>query len=201
MSDVTLAILAGGEGTRMGMPKSELRVGDEPILAYLLRRIAWDGPTMLVTAPGREHPPGFDQFDREVVDPVAGQGPLRGVLTALENAGTLIVAVTTVDMPNVRSADLRWFVARLNDAPNAMGLMLRRGAEIEPFPGAFWTAAASAIWAQLDANRLSVRALADQPGFGTLPAPLDWDEREVWTNLNRPEDLAAFLKRPSCADR
>lgn len=201
MTPPTLAILAGGEGTRMGMPKSELRVGDEPILAYLLKRIAWDGPTMLVTAPGREHPPGFDQFDREVVDPVAGQGPLRGVLTALENAGTLIVAVTTVDMPNVRSADLRWLVARLNDAPNAMGLMLRRGAEIEPFPGAFWTAAASAIWAQLDANRLSVRALADQPGFGTFPAPLDWDEREVWTNLNRPEDLAAFLKRPSCADR
>ena len=201
MTDVTLAILAGGEGARMGMPKGELRVAAEPILVYLLRQIAWKGPTMLVTAPGRERPAGHQLFDREVVDPVAGQGPLRGVLTALEHAGTPIVAVTTVDMPNVRGGDLRWLVARLDDTPNAMGLMLRRGAEIEPFPGAYRTAAASAIRAQVDAKRLSVRGLADQAGFGTLPAPRDWDEREVWTNLNRPDDLAAFLKRPSCADR
>ena len=186
----------------MGRPKGELRVGDEPILAYLLRRIAWDGPTMLVTAPGREHPPGHERFGREAVDPVAGQGPLRGVLTALENSTTSIAAVTTVDMPNVRGADLEWLVARLDDAANAMGLMLRRGAEIEPVPAAFRTAAAGAIRAQLDADRLSVRALADHAGFGTLPAPPDWDEREVWTNLNRPEDLAAFLKQRSCrADR
>jgi molybdopterin-guanine dinucleotide biosynthesis protein A len=202
MTRVTLAILAGGEGARMGMPKGELRVGDEPILAYLLRQLAWEGPTMLVTAPGRERPPGRELFDREVVDPVVGQGPLRGVLTALENAGTPIVAVTTVDMPNVGGGDLRWLVARLEDAPNAVGLMLRRGAETEPFPGAYWTAAASAVRAQLDANRLSVRGLTGQAGFGTLPAPRDWDEREVWTNLNRPDDLAAFLKRRSCrADR
>ncbi|MEA2711239.1 MAG: molybdenum cofactor guanylyltransferase [Phycisphaerales bacterium] len=197
MTEVTLAILAGGEGARMGTPKGELRIGDEPILAYLLRTMDWRGSTMLVTAPGREHPPGWERFDREVVDPVGGQGPLRGVLTALENATTLIVAVTTVDMPNVRAADLQWLIARLADAPDAMGLMLRRGAEIEPFPGAYWTAAAGAIRAQLDTNRLSVRALADQTGFATLPAPRDWDEQEVWTNLNRPEDLAAFLKRRS----
>ena len=185
----------------MGMPKGELRVGEEPILAYLLRQIAWEGPTMLVTAPGREGPPGGDRFDREVVDPVAGQGPLRGVLTALESAGTSTVAVTTVDMPNVRGADLQWLAARLHDV-NAMGLMLRRGAEIEPFPAAFSTAAAGDIRAQLGANRSSVRAIAAHEGFATVRAPPDWDEREVWTNLNRPEDLAAFVKRRPCrADR
>jgi molybdopterin-guanine dinucleotide biosynthesis protein A len=202
MTDVTLAILAGGEGARMGMPKGELRVGDEPILAYLLRRIAWDGPTLLVTAPGRDRPPGCERFDREVVDPVAGQGPLRGVLTALEHAATEVAVVATVDMPNVRSADLRWLVARLHDAPDAMGLMVRRGAEVEPFPAVYRTAAAGAIRAQLGAGRLSVRALANHAGFGTLPAPPDWDERDFWTNLNRPDDFAEFLTRRSCrADR
>jgi molybdopterin-guanine dinucleotide biosynthesis protein A len=202
MTDVTLAILAGGEGSRMGMPKGELRVGDEPILAYLLRRIAWDGPTMLVTAPGRQRPAGHELFSREVVDPVAGQGPLRGVLTALENATTPRVVVSTVDMPNVRGSELRWLAAQLDDAPNVNGVMLRRGMETEPFPAVYRAAAAGAVRARVEADRLSVRALADHEGFGTLPAPRDWEEREVWTNLNRPEDLAAFLtRRSSCADR
>jgi molybdopterin-guanine dinucleotide biosynthesis protein A len=105
------------------------------------------------------------------MDPVAGQGPLRGVLTALENATTSIVAVTTVDMPNVRGAHLQWLAAQLHDAPNTTALMLRREAEVEPFPAAYRASAAGAICAQLDANRLSVRALTGQAGFDTVPAP------------------------------
>ena len=38
MTDVTLAILAGGAGSRMGMPKAELRIGGRPILEHLLDR-------------------------------------------------------------------------------------------------------------------------------------------------------------------
>src|SRR5438552_17571218 len=82
----TRAILAGGEGSRMGKPKALLEINGRPILAYLLEQFAWPGPTLLVTAPGREKPPGHELFSREVVDPVAGEGPLRGILTALEGS-------------------------------------------------------------------------------------------------------------------
>ena len=51
---------------------------------------------MLVTAPGIERPRRAERFDREIADPVAGLGPLRGVLTAMENATTEIVVVATV---------------------------------------------------------------------------------------------------------
>src|SRR4051794_29668278 len=98
-SNITLAILAGGAGSRMGRAKGELRIAGEPILEYLLDRFDWPGPTMLVTAPGREHPTGWARFTREVTDPVSDQGPLRGILTALENATTEVVIVTPVDMP------------------------------------------------------------------------------------------------------
>ena len=50
LSNVTLAILAGGEGSRMGKPKGHLEIAGKPILAYLLDQIGWPGPTMLVTA-------------------------------------------------------------------------------------------------------------------------------------------------------
>ncbi|HEX4797271.1 MAG TPA: molybdenum cofactor guanylyltransferase [Humisphaera sp.] len=123
----TLAVLAGGEGSRMGMPKGLLSIHGEPILAYLLRQIAWPGPTMLVSAPGREHPPGCDKFSVEVTDPQA-QGPLRGILTALENLTTPLAVVLTVDMPGVRIEHVRWLIERLAERPQAMGIMCQRAA-------------------------------------------------------------------------
>src|SRR5439155_7528658 len=127
MKGVTLAILAGGEGSRMGKPKAELLLGGKPILEFLLDRFAWGGPTMLVTAPRREHPPGWERFTLEAVDPVADLGPLRGVLTALNNATTKLVVMTTVDMPGVRQSQLVWLIEQIRERPNAPALMVRRG--------------------------------------------------------------------------
>jgi molybdopterin-guanine dinucleotide biosynthesis protein A len=122
---VTLAVLAGGEGSRMGLSKGLLSIHGEPILAYLLRQIAWPGPTMLVSAPGREHPPGCERFSVEVVDPQA-QGPLRGILTALEDLATPLVVVLTVDMPGVRMEQVRWLIDHLATQPRALGIMGQR---------------------------------------------------------------------------
>ena len=191
MTDVTLAILAGGAGSRMGMPKAELRIGGRPILEHLLDRFAWEGPTMLVTAQGREQPPAAASFGREVVDAVAGQGPLRGVLTALEHAATDVVVVATVDMPNVSQKQLRWLVEELSRRPDALGVMARRGTEVEPFPAAFHRNAREVVAREITDKRLSVRRLVERPHFLAISAPHEWGE-EVWRNLNVPGDLAGL---------
>ena len=191
MTDVTLAILAGGEGSRMGMPKAELRIGGRPILEHLLGRFAWEGPTVLVTAPGRERPTGHELFDREAIDPVVGQGPLRGVLTALEQARTEVVVVATVDMPGVGGAQLRWLIEALRQRPEALGVMARRGEDVEPFPCAFRRVPQDVIARELAEKRLSVRRLCERPEFLALPAPREWGE-EVWRNLNFPDDLSGL---------
>lgn len=51
---------------------------------WLLTRFDWPGPTLLVTAPDTAPPPEADHFDRRAVDAVSGNGPLQGVLTAIE---------------------------------------------------------------------------------------------------------------------
>lgn len=191
-SDVTLAVLAGGESSRMGAPKSQLALAGEPILRYLLRRFAWCGPTLLVTAPGREHPPGWDAFGREVIDPVAGQGPLRGILTALESADGL-VAVTTVDMPGLLPAHFHFLLDRLEERPTLAGLMLRRDGRTEPFPSVYRASAIEPLRSRLAAGQLSVHGLLDAPGFAAIDAPADWAE-ETWANLNRPQDVEAFRR-------
>jgi molybdopterin-guanine dinucleotide biosynthesis protein A len=190
--DVSLCILAGGEGQRMGRPKAELRIGEVPILQYLLDRFAWPGPTMLVTAPGREHPPAWERFDREVADPVAGLGPLRGLLTALEHAPTSMIVVTTVDMPGVGVEQCDFLVNYLRSRPQQLGVMTRRATggaqQIEPFPSAFRASAKQAVAKALSESRRSVYGLSQVEGFAVIDAPTDWDE-SIWRNLNTPEDL------------
>ena len=43
MRNVTLAILAGGQSSRMGAPKANLDVGGKPMLRYLLDQARWAG--------------------------------------------------------------------------------------------------------------------------------------------------------------
>ena len=191
--DVTLAVLAGGEGSRMGKPKGLLRLHGRPVLEYLLDRFEWEGPTLLVTGPGRERPPGWERFSREVQDPVAGLGPLRGILTALEAAQTPLVVVTSVDMPGVGREQLDWLVSRIDAQPAVLGAMCQRDRGrplIEPFPSIFRAEAAPVVLGQLTTRQRALHALADLPEFVLAHVPREWPA-SVWTNLNTPDDLAS----------
>lgn len=187
----TLVVLAGGAGVRMGVPKSHVRIDGRPILEQLHRYFAWPGPTLLVTAPGLENPPGAKCFEREVKDEVAGEGPLRGILTALRASDTERTVIATVDMPCVARPHLRWLAESLAAQPQAHGVFIRRNARVEPFPCAVRTTAAEGMAARLALQRRSVNALADLPHFLLLDAPREWPDA-TWTNLNTPDDLQAW---------
>lgn len=182
----------------MGGPKGLLRIGGQPILEYVLDQVKWPGPTWLITAPGKEHPPGWERFDRELHDPIGGLGPLRGVLTALDELRTPLLVVMTVDMPGVGNAHLTWLLAQLNLRPEWLGVMCRRrdaGIEkVEPFPLALRSEARPVIENRLAAHRRSMMGLLEEPGFIDIPAPAEWDAA-VWTNLNDADDFARFVKR------
>lgn len=190
LADVTLAVLAGGEGSRMGKSKALLDVNGQPILAWLLDRFRWPGPTLLVTAPGREHPPAAERFDREVLDEVAGQGPLRGVLTALDACRTERLFVTTVDMPNVGPEQARWLLDQLDDHA---GVMCRAGNQVEPFPLLLRRTTRDVIRDMMNAGERSVRSLSRS--VCTVASP-EWSE-DVWTNLNHPDDLCIWRAKLS----
>jgi molybdenum cofactor guanylyltransferase len=76
-------ILAGGGSTRFGRDKALVEVGGAPMLARmieLVRRVT--GQMKIVAAPGK-----YDAFGVEIVeDRWPGEGPLGGIITALEDA-------------------------------------------------------------------------------------------------------------------
>jgi molybdopterin-guanine dinucleotide biosynthesis protein A len=188
----TLAVLAGGKGRRMGGPKDGLLIDGRPVLCALLERLAWPGPTLLITPHDGRLPRGYEGFDRAVADSCAGQGPLRGLMTALTCADTDDLVVIPVDMPSLESRHLEWIAARFADQPAAAGIMLKRstgsGEQIEPFPCALRRSSAPMLRERLAAGQLAVHELAHSPGIETMPAPREWGD-DLWRNINTPEDL------------
>ena len=198
LRQVTLAVLAGGAGSRMGRAKSLLAVGGRPILAYLLERLDWPGPTMLVTAPGRQNPPGAERFDAEVRDEVEGEGPLRGVYTALTHATTRTIVIVAVDMPAVTRPDLEWYVTERSARPAAPGLMGSRGGNVEPLPLALRPALALGLVSDhLASGRRSLHGLA-QGGDLQLADAGPLPDR-VWVNVNTPGEWERFVQSVSRA--
>lgn len=193
--DVTLAIIAGGAGERMGSPKVQLRIGYEPILSWFHRRVAWPGPTMIVTTSSVCELPGSDCFDQVCIDRVNSRGPLQGILTALENVDTPTLLAIAVDMPAIEARHLNWLLAALATMPRCRGLMcetnmngLRR---IEPFPSAFRREAKEIVAGWLELSDGSMHGLCEDPLIRAIPTPTDWPLR-TWANLNSPADFAEF---------
>jgi molybdopterin-guanine dinucleotide biosynthesis protein A len=141
--------------------------------------------------PGRERPPGAAFFGREVTD-AAEEGPLRGVLTALENCTTAELCVIPVDMPSMGRGHLAALLGELRSRPGALGVMfqrkMRERAELEPLPLACRREAADGIAEQLRAGDRSLRGVVSRAGFVAVDAPHEWPE-STWRNLNTPGDL------------
>ncbi len=180
----------------MGYAKGLLRLNGNPILDVLLDRLQWPGPTLLVTAPGREGPTSSHRFTREVADPIAGQGPLRGVLTALEHSDTGLLIAVTVDMPGISRPNIDWLIKAFLSRPGLLGLMTarRNGDEsiVEPFPSAYRAGAKLEIEAKLAIQKRSMHGLLDDARFGRVPAPAEWEQQGAWVNLNTPADIQDY---------
>ena len=198
-SGVTLAVIAGGAGSRMGVPKHKLRIEDKPILEWLLRKWCWDGPTMLVVSADRPRVDGEELLDAVVADSTAGEGPLLGILTALAGSTTDQLIAAPIDMPNLGFEQFAWLADRSRD-PGAGQMVFVKSATagLEPFPALYSVEALAIIRELFDRGERSLRRLAAVPQSRVLDAPNHWSDG-VWLNLNTPEDLAriqAAVDRP-----
>jgi molybdopterin-guanine dinucleotide biosynthesis protein A len=183
----------------MGSAKAELQIAGRPILHYLLDRMNWPGPTMLVIAADAPSPPGSERFDRCVHETVSGVGPLQGVFTALQHATTPTVVVAAIDMPAIGFEHLSFVANHLIHRPELAGVLLARSEpgtrRIEPFPSCYRTDAARvAVEAQLVQGGRAIRSLLGLPEFVAIDAPAHWTD-QIWINLNTPQDLERFNSR------
>jgi molybdenum cofactor guanylyltransferase len=120
IADVTAAILAGGEGARVGgQDKGLLTLAGEPLIARVSRSMRTQAGTLLICA--NRHAESYAAFGSVVADAIAGYpGPLAGIGAALTVCTTRWLLTVPVDCPDP-PAEL---AARLHAAAVAAGTSL-----------------------------------------------------------------------------
>lgn len=191
-SGTTLAVIAGGTGRRMGGPKHALWMNGGSILSFILDRMCWQERTMLVVQAKGDRINGQERVDQVVADAVRGEGPLRGILTALECCMTESLLTVPIDMPGLEREQLSWLQQEGLNSP-AQRVLLRRTVDghsvVEPFPAFFRVSGTAPIREMLHRGGRALRELAELPDTSVIEVPECWGP-QVWRNLNTPADAS-----------
>lgn len=187
MNDVTVAIMAGGQSSRMGRDKSFVALAGRPLIAHVVERVSGLGAeTLLITNKPAEYAHlGLPMFG----DVWPDCGPLGGIYTAVYHAQNPYILVVACDMP--------W----LNRALLSYLLDLRREADVvvprweqypEPLHAVYSRACLPAMETNLRAGRLKITRF-----FGAVRVRFV-EQGEIvavagdgrsFANLNTPEEL------------
>jgi len=210
-------VLAGGVGARFGAGRSKAWVttaAGETLLEIALASLARVAARLYVAAPAGlalPSPPAFAPTDDDPSRPVpvrvddlaAGEGPLAGLVPALERAaadGATHAFILAVDMPRFSPAEFACLAAPLVRDPAAVAVVPRTPAGLEPLfscvrPGP----AATAFRAAWDAGERAVHVAFRTLGPGRL-VELDAADPAAWPggparlrSINRPADLRSVL--------
>jgi molybdenum cofactor guanylyltransferase len=188
-------VLCGGRSSRMGRPKAWLPVGDEPMLARVVRVVAAAvEPVVVVAAPGQELPDL--PADVEVVrDAAEGNGPLQGLAAGLAAlAGRADAAfVVGCDAPFLTAP----FVHRLAALRGTAAACVCESSDFpRPLPGVYAVGVLDRVNDQLAASAFSLRGLLErvETRFVSPSELTDIDPAlDALRNVNTPDDYARAL--------
>jgi molybdopterin-guanine dinucleotide biosynthesis protein A len=196
--EVTLAVIAGGRGERLGgVAKGLLEVEGRPVLERLLELGRLLGDVLLVA----NDPAPYARFHlRGVEDVVRGRGAPGGVHAALEGARTEWVLAVACDMPFVTEAAVRGLLEARG--PEVDAVCFTVGGRVEPLLALYRKTLAGPWGEALRAEEPSLRGLLSRCRAKLLPEEalraVDAELRSV-VSVNTPEDLSrhgAILPSP-----
>jgi molybdopterin-guanine dinucleotide biosynthesis protein A len=175
------AVLTGGRSRRMGRDKAFVGVAGEPMVVRVVRALRVAGAVEVVAVGGDEDRLLAADLDRFRADLYPGEGPLGGVLVALEQASSPLVVVVACDMPDLTAAAVQTIVVALGADPSLAV------AVAEPLCAAWRPQRALPILRRAFAagERAMTAAIA------LLPHVAVTVDAAALRNVNRPGDLTA----------
>jgi molybdenum cofactor guanylyltransferase len=183
--DSLIAVLAGGQGVRVGGAKPSLRLGDRPLIDYPVSAGLEAGADVIVVAkPNTALPPTEAAVLRE---PEYPGHPLCGIVAALREAGGRAVIVVGCDLPFVTAELLGW----LAGLPEPLAVPELEG-RLHPLLARYGPGLLAQLERALEGGRPLQEAvrelgprLIDEEELGRFGEP-----GRLLFNLNTPEDLA-----------
>jgi molybdopterin-guanine dinucleotide biosynthesis protein A len=184
ITDVTVAILSGGQGMRVGgQDKGLMRLADKPLVAWVCERVRGQGGALLICA--NRHAQDYAKYGTVVADAAPGFfGPLAGIAAALHASTTPWLVTVPVDCPRP-PAYLAQRLCAAAESSDANVAVARRGEKREPIFAIYRGALAESASAGVYANK-SVRGWQDDCDA----VEVDFSDCvEAFVNLNTPEDF------------
>jgi molybdopterin-guanine dinucleotide biosynthesis protein A len=179
-----VAILAGGDGRRLGGAKAVARLAGRPLVDYPLASARGTRMEVVVLAKSSTVLP---KLDCEVVfEPEHPRHPLCGIVAAMRRGGGRPVIVLACDMPFVTARLITWLASLQGSAVTELSgrtqpLLARYSAGARPaLERALW----EGVPARVAVARLRAR-LVDERVLRRFGQP-----RTLCFNVNEPSDLA-----------
>ncbi|MBU6297027.1 MAG: molybdenum cofactor guanylyltransferase [Alphaproteobacteria bacterium] len=184
-------ILAGGGSRRFGMPKDTAILGGIPLLQHVVARARPQVARLALSVGAAD----VANAQLPVIrDHAPGEGPLAGILAALENAaaeGFAFVATFPCDAPFFPANLIDHLRSGMQDGVDCT--MARRGKDCHYVFGLWRTSCLPRLQAAFALGARSMRKLGDTLECCYVDFPLQGDgpDGNAFFNINRPDDLAA----------
>jgi len=202
LSTVTLALLAGGKGRRMGLAKHRLQESESgsSLIAYQLARLHRHFPETFVLC--GDHAIGDLPIGVQTLadpPPFTGDGPLAGMLAGMAQSQRPWMAVLALDYPEVPPELFEYGLSRADDKTDAV-IFLDSQKRAQWLCALYRTRVAPQIERSLRSGERAVRRFAQT--LKTLEVDTTGTfEADTFSNLNDPEDLAqSRFCRPGVED-
>ncbi len=122
MISLSGAVLAGGASSRMGRDKALIEVDGKPLVVRGVDALRRGGAVRVVVVGGNDHAWRTLGLDA-IPDTFPGQGPLGGIISALQHSLSDTVAVLSCDLVNPSGLAVRAVAERLGPADVAVPLV------------------------------------------------------------------------------
>lgn len=178
------AVLAGGEGRRLGGDKAGALVAGRPLLEHALGTVGRVARPVAVVVRSRTSLPMLPGPTPLVwTEPDGAQHPLSGVVHALREAKGQPVLVCAVDLPLLDAATLRVLLIAAALAPKAPAVVPRADGQLQVLCALYRPAALVG----LEGFAADARATAVVDALG--PAVVPFEDPTPFVNVNTPDDV------------
>ena len=193
--DVTVIILAGGQGRRMGGVDKGLQLFQgKPLIVHILERLEKQAGTILISA--NRHIDRYQAYGYPVLpDSVSGfPGPLAGFLTGLQHCRTPYLATVPCDTPFVHEQLIERLRTALVTEEADIAIATTDDSGIPKIQSVF-TLMKSNLGNRLETYLKDGRHKLDQ-WFATLKmVSVHFEEKDAFININTLEELTAYQER------
>ncbi len=181
-SAVSGFVLAGGASRRMGSDKALLGVDDDTLLVRVARVVEAAARSAIVVAP----PGRYEDMGVPVLgDRWPGEGPLGGIVTALEFSRDPLNLIVAVDMPHLDVSTLRELLLAAGETGRTV-IPVHEGGATEPLCAVYHRGDLPALRSFFAGGGRRVRDAIEQISYASVPAA-----ERVFANVNTPEDWEA----------